>query len=279
MLKLRLAQLGGIVRYEALIQWRRRGVPTLTIVFAAILLLAELAVGQMGRRLNAEAAAAGMVATSAVTRAQGTIGMYYAWPVALLLMILAVPPIVAEAIPRDRQEEVSELIRSLPVRDGTFLGGKLLGGWAGLLAGLIGVMALSGCAGRLLIGPYSLVAYIQLWSMGILPLAMFSSGMSILLASGQPTRRRATFVGAVFSAYCVAMLATTTGTVWDAVSLARPSVFLSLSTEHNPLRVLSRLGIISYPPFQASLAIGLGALQVVLAWLAVWAWMHWKEGR
>ena len=43
MLKLRLAQLGGIVRYEALIQWRRRGVPTLTIVFAAILLLAELA--------------------------------------------------------------------------------------------------------------------------------------------------------------------------------------------------------------------------------------------
>jgi len=279
MLKLRLAQLGGIIRYEALIQWRRRGVPTLMLVFAAILLLVELAVGQMGRRLNAESAAAGMVATSEIARAQGTIGMYYAWPVALLLMILAVPPIVADTIPRDRQESVSELIHSLPVGHSTFLGGKLLGGWAGLFGGLAGVMALSGCAGRLLIGPYNLTTYVQLWSMGILPLAMFSSGIGILLASGQPTRRRATFVGAAFSAYCVAMLATTTGTVWDAVSLARPSVFLSLPAEHNPLRVLSRLGMISYPPFQIPLAIGLGALQVALAWLAARAWMHWKEER
>ncbi|MBN1934747.1 MAG: hypothetical protein JW934_08775 [Anaerolineae bacterium] len=280
MLKLRWVQLAGIIRYEALLQWRRRGVFVLSIILAAILILIQLAVGQMGRRLAAEFAAEGMEITGEVTRAQGTLGMtYYAWPVVLMLMILAVPAIVADTFPRDRQNQVSELLHSLPVGQDTLLSGKLLGGWAGLLGGLAGVMILSGCTGRLLIGPYSLVAVVRLWGMGILPLALFSSGMSMLLASSQPTRRRAAFVGAAFSAYCVAMLATTTGTVWDALCLARPSVFLSLPAEHNPLSLLSSLGMTSYPPFQVPLAIGLGALQVALAWLAVWVWMCWQEAR
>lgn len=280
MLKLRWVQLRGIICYEALIQWRRRGVLVLSIILAAILILIQLGVGQMGRRLAAEFAAEGMEITDEVTRAQGTLGMtYYTWPVVLMVMILAVPVIVADTFSRDRQVGISELLRSMPVNPDTWLNGKLLGGWAGLLGGLAGVMILSGCMGRLLIGPYSIKTVIRLWGIGILSLALFSSGMSMLLAAGQPTRRRATFVGAAFSAYCVAMLVTTTGTVWDALCLARPSVFLSLPGEYNPLSILSDLNMTTYPAFQVPLAIGLGALQVALAWLIVWAWMRWQEAQ
>ncbi len=280
MLNLKWVQLGGIIRYETLIQWRRRGVLVLSIILAAILILIQLAVGQMGRRLATEFAAEGMEITGEITRAQGTLGMtYYTWPVVLMLMILAAPTIVADTFSRDRQVGVSELVRSLPVDYDVWLSGKLLGGWAGLLGGLAGVMILSGCTGRLLIGPYSFITVVRLWGIGILPLALFSSGMSMLLAAGQPTRRRAAFVGAAFSAYCVAMLATTTGTVWDAACLARPSVFLSLPIEYNPLSILSDLNMTAYPAFQIPLALGLGALQVALAWLIVWVWMHRQEAR
>lgn len=272
------AQLGGIVRYEALIQWRRRGVLVLMVVLAATLILVELSLGRMGRTLNAELMAEeGLVATPEIIRAQGTVGMYYAWWVTMLLIILAVPPILADTIPRDRQAGVGELVRSLPVGHGIRLSGKLLAGWAGLAGGLACVMALSGLAGRLVIGPYLFGAYLLLWLVGLLPLALFTAGMSILLAAWQPNRRRATFVGAAFSAYCVTMLVTTTGTVWDAVSLARPSIFLSLPAEYNPLRMLSSLGLFSYPAYQIPLTIGLGALQVALAWLAVWAWERTRE--
>lgn len=278
--KMKWAQLGGIVRYEALIQWRRRGVFALMVVLAITLILVELAFGQMGRRLNARMAAEeGLVATPQILSMQGTVGMYYAWWVTMLLTILAVPPILADTIPRDRQVGISELVRSLPVGHGIRLTGKLLAGWVGLAGGLAGVMILSGVAGRLVIGPYLLGAYVLLWAVGILPLAMFASGMSILLAAGQPTRRRATFVGAAFSAYCVAMLVTTTGTAWDALCLARPSVFLSLPGEYNPMRLLSSLGMLSYPSYQIPLTIGMGALQVALAWLIVWAWMHGQEAQ
>jgi hypothetical protein len=273
-----LVQLWGIVRYEMCMQWRRRGVLAVMIVFAAALLLVQVWCAQLTRRVVDEVEVPLDSVADDVFVEQATLGLYYGWPVALLLMVLAVPPVVADAIPRDQQCVVRELLDSLPLGRGTYLAGKLLGAWAGIVVGLAGVALLTGLTARLLFGPFYLDAYLALWGVGIGPLALYASGMSTLLASGQPTRRRAVLVSVGFATCCVAMLLTTTGTAWDAVSLARPSVFLALQSRHIPaLRGFAKLGWYSYAPAQVLLATGGGALQVTLAWLGAWAWMRLDE--
>jgi hypothetical protein len=271
-------QLGGMVGYELRMQWRRRGLLAVTIVLAAALLLVQVWCAQLTRRVVDELEVPLDSVPDEAFLGQATLGLYYGWPVALLLMTLAVPPVVADTIPRDRQVAVRELLDSLPLDRGTYLAGKLLGAWAGVTAGLVGVALFTGLTAWLLFGPFYLDAYLALWAVGVGPLALFTSGMSILLASGQPTRRRAVLVSIGFAVCCVAMLLTTTGTVRDAISLARPSVFLALQSRYVPtLRAFVEMGLYGYPPAQISLTVGGGALQVALAWLGAWAWMHWKE--
>jgi hypothetical protein len=76
------------------------------------------------------------------------------------------------------------------------------------------------------------------------------------------------------------MLLTTTGTAWDAISLTRPSIYLSLRTKQEvPFEIFSDLGIVSYPSAQIPLTIGVGMLQIALVWLLAWLWMRWQEKR
>ncbi len=250
---MRLSQLIAIVRYEVKMQWHQQGLPMLALAFVVGLSLITLWV---------------RAATEEQVAEWTTDVMMTGWPVVLVLSILAIPPIVADAIPKDRQIGLRELIDSLPLSPGWYLTGKILGVWAGVLVGLMGVAVLYGLGGWLFYGPYDIGIYLLLWLVGIVPLVLFTSGMSALLAVGQPNRRRATFVGMAFAAYCLAMSVTTTGTVSDAVSLARPSVFLVLHgyvTQNTFLGLVTRIGLASYPPTQIPLTIGLGALQVALA--------------
>lgn len=273
-----LAQLVAIIRYEMIMQRRRRGLPMIMIVLAIGLLLLALGVRGCVSEGVAQVEAPAEEIPSGVAQLQASLAMTFGWSVALMLLILAVPPVVAEAIPKDRHIGVRELIDSLPLSSATYLTGKLLGVWVSMLVGLVGVAVLYGLGGWLIHGSYDLGVYLVFWIVGIVPLALFTSGMSALLPAGQSTRRRATFVGIAFAAYCVVMLLTTSGTVIDAVSLARPSVFLFLQAENvSPYSILSDLGIISYPPGQIPLTVGLGALQVALVWLLAWLWMRWKE--
>jgi hypothetical protein len=268
-----------MMRYEMRMQWRRRGVLAVMVVLAAALLLVQLWCAQLTRGVIEKLEVPLDSIADEVFLEQATLGLYYGWPVALLLMVLAVPPVAADTIPRDRQIAVGELLDSLPLHRGTYLAGKLLGAWAGVTVGLVGVALLTGLTARLLFGPFYLDAYLALWAVGVVPLALFASGLSVLLASGQPTRRRAVLVSIGFATCCVAMLFTTTGTVRDAISLARPSVFLALQSRHIPTsRAFVKMGLYSYAPAQVPLTIGGGALQIALAWLGAWAWMR-KEAR
>jgi len=262
---MRLAQLLAMIRYEVKMQWRRRGLPMLMVAFILGLLL--LSLWFRGIRREGQA-------SFDEGQVSATLAMVYGWPVTLLLLILAVPPMLADTAARDRQVGVRELLDSLPLSPALYLTGKLLGAWASLLAALAGVAVLHALMGWLIQGPYDLGVYAVWWAIGAVPLALYTAGMSVLLAAGQPTRRRAALVGMAFAAYCLVMAVTTSGTVRDAVSLARPSVFLVMF-----LGLLAEIGLTSYPPFQIPLTLGLGALQVVLAWLIVWVWTQWKAGR
>ena len=220
------------------------------------------------------------------------------WPVLALLLMLGMPSIVADAVPRDRQLMVRELIDSTGLGPGLYLAGKLLAVWASVLAGLASVALLFGVAAWCIHGPFDLDVYLVMWAVGVAPLALFTSGMSTLLAAGQPSRRRALFVGVAFSVYCVAMLVTTTGTQQDVVSLARPTALIALQLEQTDRiaeqairdlpgvdldslegRLDSSLLPLDLSPVQIPLTIGLGAAQVALVWTAAWAWMKRREAR
>jgi len=278
------AQLIAMIRYELNMQWRRREIPMFMLTLVLGLLLTALGVQALGREMAAELELAGVAFSPDVARMRATVSMMYGWPTVILLLIVAVPPIVAETIPKDRQCGVRELVDSLPLSPGVYLLGKLLSAWISILVGLAGVAVLYGLEGWLIHGPYEMGMYLVLWVVGVAPLALFTSGMSVLLPAGQPSRRRAIAVGVAFAVYCVTMMATTSGTIEDVVCLARPSIFFVLHGRHGGtfqdvfgLGVLADIGLISYPTTQIPLAIGIGALHVVLVWLVIWVWMRWKE--
>jgi len=317
---LKLAQLGGMIRYEARMHWRRGGLLAFTVVFAVALFVSWLLASRQAPSLPG---ATTVITTSTggetvtiltpsgvplpseivqrLSRAQAALAILDTWLIPLLLLSLAVPPIVAETIPLDRQAGVRELLDGLPLSRGTYLLGKLLGVWVGVLSGLVVVAALTAAVGQLLTGPFDPGAYLVFWGLGIVPLALFTSAMGTLLPVGQPTRRRGVFVGVAFSAYCVATFMTARGkNLWDAMSLARPTVFFVLRSKYleraitNAVREfcgasgpgclgggLSEMAgsVLGLSPAQAPLTIGLGALQVAVVWLIVWVWMRWKEGR
>jgi hypothetical protein len=221
------------------------------------------------------------------------------WPVALMFSILAIPPVLSDTIPKDRQMGVCALLDSLPLYRATYLAGKLLGTWASLLVMLAGVALVFGTTMLLILGPYSLSAYLTIWIIGVLPVALFTSGMSVLLAAGQPNRRRAVFVGIAFIVLCIAMLVTTTGGARDTISLTRPTHLIVLQFEQmhhlaadfaqersesgsdiamgsSFTEDLQALGM-EPSPVQIPLTIAVGMVQVGLVWLIVWGWMRWKE--
>jgi len=264
-----ISQLMGMVRYELRMQWRRRGMLVMMIGLLAAILLTCLIEKSVTDKIEYPRIAADM--REQVARLQATLALLYTWPVGHTLLILSLPLVAAEAIPQDRHYGVRDLLDSLALDRDIYLAGKVLSVWAAVLIGLVAVAILEGWGGLLIFGPFKLDMYLLQWVIGLIPTGLFAAGMGALLAAGQPNRRRATFVGVAFAAYCVAMLITTSGTVWDSISLARPSLFLYL------FKSMLLDSVVHYPPIQIPLALGLGAAQIVLVWLIVWAGLRWKE--
>jgi hypothetical protein len=295
---MRLVQLIGIVCYEARMHWRRRGVLMLAFFFTAALVLVGLLQHVTLEAHPKLAELRGTIPQSGEIMASSTV-IQSVWPVGLMFSILAIPPVLSDTIPKDRQMGVCALLDSLPLGRATYLAGKLLGTWASLLVMLAGVALMFGTAMLLTLGPYSLPAYLTIWIVGVLPVVLFTSGMSVLLAAGQPSRRRAVFVGIAFIVLCIAMLVTTTGGAKDIISLTRPTHLIVLqfeqvhrlaadfaqklaqtesdvATEASFTEDLRALGM-QPSPAQIPLTIAVGIVQVGLVWLIVWGWMRWKE--
>jgi hypothetical protein len=290
-----------VVRYELRMQWRRRGL----LVFLAVLCAAVLLLGIAIRYWSSEddpVPISELVPDPALARQfermQATVAALIGVvaPVYMFL-IMGLAVVVADVVPRDRDLAVRELLDSLPRGYGVYLAGKLLSVWGSVLGGMLVVAALALLTGRVFLGPQHVLAHLAVWGYGLLPLALYVSGMGTLLPAAQPTRRRGVFVGVAFSVYCVAMLLTTSFTLWDAISPARPSSLFALQQAYleRAMSEAQALGSVRYgdefgqllalnvglaeqfPRRLVPLTIASGALQVALAWLVVWLWMQWKE--
>ena len=272
-----------MLRYEFLMQWRR---PALVAVVGGLVctpLFGWLISGEQFAGQSA-AVAAGTLSAEAARAAITAEVIPFVWLGAWMVLMLLVPIVVADTVPKDRQFGVRELLDSLPLATGTYLGGKLLSLWASLLAGIVLAMLIAGGAWQFGVGAFNWDIFIELWLIGAAGLALVNSGLSMLLAVGQPSNRRAVLVGVGFTAASLAMIGLAfilPGTFWRVMNLSRPalSLYYFLGWPGADFWIDPTEGVVKWIATYASreeawLSIGVGLLQVAVVYALAWWWMR-----
>ena len=272
-------QLWGMLRYESLMQ--RRGV-ALAVISVGLLIVPLFGILMSQAQLNGLQAALqnGLLSPDAVRQRVITAMMPGLWMGVILTATLLAPVLSAEALPRDRQVGMDEILDSLPLSQGAYLTGKLFSLWVNLLGCLIIVMLVNGLAWRLAVGPFDLRLYLQVWLTAALPLLLINASSGLLLAAGQPTTRRALLVGSAYSLLC--LLGTTfvfspQRGVWQIINPARPALMMyyliGWSDNLLPPAIASRgaqiIHIITNLQ-EAHLSLLAGALQVLILSIIVY---------
>ncbi|MCC6192586.1 MAG: hypothetical protein IT318_26470 [Anaerolineales bacterium] len=288
-MKALLLQLTGIAGYELRLQWRRRGLVVLIAGLVLMLALGTLFFSRASQRYSFYAEGAPRPAMNQST-------MSGSWAAAWLILALFLPILAAETLPLDRQYGVRELFDSLPAHPGIALAGRVLGVWAGVLAGLGGVALADALTGRLAHGPLDLGRYALLWAGSLVPLALYLSGASLLLAAPLPGRRAAALAGVlvgIFSFYGRATVLsmditlTPSRALWPPIYLDQLGRLLSSILEADYRAQVAALGIQTQyfgpTPWEnlqpLPVICALGPLQLLVPWLVAWLWLRWKETR
>jgi hypothetical protein len=280
-LPLIFSQLAGMIHYESLLQLRRPGLLAVVGGLIGLPLLSVLFNRSQLAELSAAVAAGGLTPENAraLITSQAVLGSWLtAWGMCMLLL----PIVVADTLPKDKHLGVRELLESLPLAPGTYLTGKMLSVWVGLLAG-VGLAALIGSAVWWgLAGPFNLRIFFEMWFVGVASLALINSGLGVLLAAGQPTNRRAIFVGAAFAIAGLALFGPGMimhGSIWNLLNPSRPELGMyymfgwpGAGAGDDPTLLLRAAALASRAAALRDIATG--AAEVALAWVIVWGWLR-----
>jgi pimeloyl-ACP methyl ester carboxylesterase len=281
------AQLGAMLRYEFLLQWRGAVVPALAAAFMVTPMVGAFIELETFRGYQT-ALAHGTLAP-AVARADITARLIpITWLGVALISTLMLPLAAANAIPRDREVGVRELLDALPLSPGVYLAGKLFGLWLSLFAGLVLAALVIGGVWRLMIGPFDMGLYTEMWLVNAALLVFINAGLSVLLAAGQPSTRRAILVGGVV--VLLALMGMGFALVDNGwlqwFNPARPAVHLYYvlgfpgalaGNDERTQAVVAFVRHLANPP-RVRLALATGLAQVGLVWLVVWQWLKPPKG-
>lgn len=256
-----LAQLWAVAGYEHRLHWRRRTVLVVMLIPCLIsLLIALRLVRQVGGGLDA------------ALQEQNTIALLLATWLPLYVGLQTLPPIVADAMAKDRQLGTSELWSTLPVRPAVYLLGKLLGTWWTVLLVLAGAIIGIGLLWRLWIGAYDTGRYLEMAFVGALPLALTNTGLIVLLTAGFATRRQAALAGTALTIFCVfTMFFVSPFPLVNAINPARPALLRYFLQAAIP--ALADFGT----PADVLWSISGGAAELVLVGLLAWLWLRRQE--
>jgi hypothetical protein len=115
-----------------------------------------------------------------------------------------------------------------------------------------------------------------MWLIAALPLALLNPGLCLLMAAGQPTRKRAAVIGGLLAILCFlyfgpqvnARLMGSSLTAWDLMNPARPAILHYLMPAASPVPIDFSL---------VFLTLTFGVLELLLVGAAIWLWMQWRE--
>lgn len=273
-------QLLGMAQYEFKMHWRRKALLILFVAFVAIMVVSLLifvgSIRQVGT--EAEETFQSYVAAYAVLTA---------WMPLSVGLALVLPVMVADTIPLDRQYGVRDLLDSLPLPRAVYLTGKLLGMWAAVLAGLFAGLAVAALVWLLSVRAFDARPFLEMAVVGAGSLAVMNGGLGVLVAVGQPSRRRAIVLVVALLAVVLLLLPTFIDN-WDLRQTFNSQVL-------NPVRmpIINRyfFGIqaeaglsldnptLNPSPDLVRDAIVVGLAQVAIVWIVAWVWLRWRGSR
>jgi ABC-type transport system involved in multi-copper enzyme maturation permease subunit len=258
-----LNQIWGITAYEFRMHWRRRGLLVVTLAMLAVLIVPVLLTrGEMKGRA-----------------ALGQDGMYlYTQNVTLIhwaiiggVLFAIMPFLFADAIPRDRQLGVSELLNTVPLPKYAYLIGKMSGAWLSTVSSLLLVAVISGLVWWFLIAPFDLSIYFPIWIVGALFMTLINIGLIVPMTADSPNGRIAILICiALFVLVPLALGLQPRGDWLDGLSPLRPGLFyhyLRLPWNDPPRLLSIEWTIVS------------GLIQVVVVSVGMWAWLRLRDAR
>lgn len=235
-----------LARYEFVMLWRRSILRILTGTLIALLSLLSLAYGSILSN--------SMTATESILIAS--------WAPVSLLLILFLPLLLADSIPRDRLLHMRELQRSTPAGVTPYLAGKIAGAWLSVMTILTGLMVVFGGIWYVLLGSFDLMIYLFMWlgAGGFLTLTNGIAGL--LLATPARTRQQA-----------FAIVATVVGGGILYSVLIQPPAEQMIYIMRVPL-VNYFLQPGNHAPNTIWLTVGVGLVQVGCLSVGAWWWLR-----
>lgn len=296
------AQLGAIIRYETLMHWRRRSLAAIIGFFLLALIgfslidrtdqmttsVLRVATVEGGVEVTQIDPATGEPVTSRLSEAdagmfplwmrdinlqdvQNTLRLAFMIAIATQALLIALMPMLAETIPLDKQVKVRELLDTTPLARALYLGGKVLGVWAGLIIGLLLVGVLFGLFCQWRYGSYDLLLYMRLWLAVVLPGALIASGFTIILNALTGSRRAAIVIGIVLIPLAVVM-----------VSSISVSLFINMVQIFDPAASTAALPydtMMNYFVSEIVNGMALFALALAVVWVGMWGLLRWRQAK
>jgi ABC-type transport system involved in multi-copper enzyme maturation permease subunit len=271
---MRLAQVVAVIRYELVLQRRQRLLAGVILSTIALPLLMVVLFGQSNvEEIQRTWITSGGITTDAALQVTTRYAVTYSAMTLYMITLLILPVISADVIAKDQQHGVRELLDGLPLTPGTYLGGKVLGWWIGVAIGLLMALLVVGAGLRMLIGPYHIDQFALAWITIGWGIGLVNSTLSMLLAAGQPTRRRAIMVGVIFAAIClfanISLLAES-GVLWNVLSPGRQAISMHFFLEAWRDQMLLPMATAQEVIWSL---IG-GVIEVAVVWTIAWAWVR-----
>lgn len=258
-----LSQIVGIALYEFRMHWRRRGLLVVTLGMLGVTLLPIMLV----RNELSSDSLLGAEGVEYFTR--NVIRIHWAAVGAVLFAVM--PFIFADAIPRDRQIGVSEVLHTTPMRSLSYLAGKTLGAWLGTITCLILTVVTSGAAWWIVIAPFDLSVYSAIWISGALPMALINVGLVVLITSVLPDSRTAVLGCVAFVVLLPILVGIEgSGTAIELLNPLRPGLFFFYLQQAAPTQSQA---------LSPEVTILGGVVQLIAAAVGAWLWARFRDGR
>ncbi|MBX3061919.1 MAG: hypothetical protein KF726_03030 [Anaerolineae bacterium] len=264
-----LAQLAGMIRYELLIEWRQRRWLICALGICGVELLFLIIFQQQTAQISTK------------DRPRLALALLFALQPATHLFALLMPPgLTSESMPRDRRWNLGDLLNTLPLSADIYLTGKLLTVLISSTILLIVTSAFTGIANWLLIGAFDVGAYLSMLLLGILPIAAYSGGLTMLLTAGQRLRRQEIMLVLLFNLICFIGLGIGVAGQTDWFHYINPAHPLTMRYYVQNYMLLSDTGAAYASKLGEAVTSGqimlsnvVAALQLILGWLIVRYWL------
>jgi ABC-type transport system involved in multi-copper enzyme maturation permease subunit len=245
-----LYQLRGMLWYELVMHWRRGWLRIVLFAFVA----APVFITVLARETLSQTPGAHIVSVTNLAIYTTTL----LWPI----IFVVIPLLSADVIPVDRQYNTRDMLDSLPLARTTYLMGKLLGVWSGILIAMIGGSIVNSSAVHTLISPFNPGLWLAVWFGGLGFFALLFPSISILMSAGRPSRRQAvalSFALSVLYGY---------GFVGSSLFLFYKAVFGNIDGETNLL-----------PPILSVHDLIIGVIVFMVVFLFAWGTLQSQDRR